>query len=483
MSSDKPNTEDLVQAPRASPGAPGVAGSSGGQSGKGVPAPGERPWSEPATGRKDVKDTDIGSVFVSNYPPFSFWVPGQLAAYDTAINAAPTDGSALGMYLHIPFCRKRCKFCYFRVYTDKNSDEVQRYTDALVDELALYADRAAIAGRTLRFVYFGGGTPSYISVRHLTELVQRLRSLKSWEDVEEVTFECEPGTLSYSKLEAIREIGVTRLSLGIEHFNDHILELNGRAHVSKEIHRVMPWIAEMGFDQVNIDLIAGMVGETWETWRETVREAIEYAPDSVTVYQLELPFNTRFTRQYFEGRLVAPIADWPTKRAWQQYAWERLADAGYQVSSAYTMVKNPACAFGYRDSLWHGADMLGIGVSSFGYMSGVHVQNTADWLRYLSDIDKQRLPTQRAYATSADERLTREVILQLKTGSIKTAYFVDKFNVDVLERFRSAFSLLEKNEMLRIDGGQVELTPQGLLQVDTLLHEFYASEHRNARYT
>ena len=138
----------------------------------------------------------------------------------------------------------------------------------------------------MRFIYFGGGTPSYISADQLRELVSNLKSSFPWDSAEEVAFECEPGTLTRTKLEALKEIGVTRLSLGIESFDDEILRENGRAHVSNEIYRVRPWIEELGFDQLNIDLIAGMVGESERSWRDSVRKAIDYDPETVEALRL-----------------------------------------------------------------------------------------------------------------------------------------------------------------------------------------------------
>ncbi|MDH3403290.1 MAG: radical SAM protein, partial [Acidobacteriota bacterium] len=271
---------------------------------------------EPATTGAASPETGVGSVFVSNYPPFSAWRPEHLPAIREALAAPPRGDADLGLYLHIPFCRKRCKFCYFRVYTDKNADEIGAYVDALGREIEIYSGEPAIAGRRPTFVYFGGGTPSYISPRHLRRLVARARAAIPWDAVEEVSFECEPGTLTEARVEAIREVGVTRLSLGIENFDDEILRANGRAHVSKEIERCLPWIAAAGFAQLNIDLIAGMVGERWATWRETVARTVALMPDSVTVYQMELPFNTRFSGRILDGSLDVPLATWDEKRAW-----------------------------------------------------------------------------------------------------------------------------------------------------------------------
>src|SRR6478752_3018871 len=116
----------------------------------------------------DQEKTGLGNYFIANYPPFSYWKPQHLSEAEKALNSAPVPGTPLGLYLHIPFCRKRCKFCYFRVYTDKNADEVETYLSALSREIDLYADRRGLKNRQFRFVYFGGGTPSFLSAKQLT---------------------------------------------------------------------------------------------------------------------------------------------------------------------------------------------------------------------------------------------------------------------------------------------------------------------------
>jgi oxygen-independent coproporphyrinogen-3 oxidase len=171
------------------------------------------------------KETTAGNYFVANYPPFSFWTPDRVPEVEAALNRPPAPGTPLGLYLHIPFCRKRCQFCYFRVYTDKDSTVVKRYLDLAIRELQLYSSRPFIGGRKPQFVYFGGGTPSYLSEHQLQHLTDRMKEILPWDAAEEVTFECEPGTLTDHKLKLIRDLGVTRLSLGVENFSDHILEI------------------------------------------------------------------------------------------------------------------------------------------------------------------------------------------------------------------------------------------------------------------
>jgi oxygen-independent coproporphyrinogen-3 oxidase len=403
------------------------------------------------------------------------------------MNSPPKPGVPLGLYLHIPFCRKRCKFCYFRVYTDKNARDVELYTDALVKEVDLCSKLPIVGGRALDYVYFGGGTPSYLSATQLRDLMTRLQAVMPWKQAREVTFECEPGTLQRHKLEALKELGVTRLSLGVENFDPKILEFNGRAHLEEEIHRAYGWAREIGFDQINIDLIAGMVGESWENWRGCVQKTIALAPESVTIYQMELPYNTVFSNELKvigNDEPALAIADWPTKRAWVSYAFDQLAQAGYEVSSAYTMVKDKQhTKFVYRDALWHGADMFGTGVASFGHLGGVHVQNLDRWEDYVAALDRGEIPLNRAFPTTPRDRLIREMILQLKTGRLDAVYFKNKFGVDVLAEFGDQFHKLESDEYLNITDSGVELTRQGLLQIDRHLPLFFDPQYRTSRYT
>jgi oxygen-independent coproporphyrinogen-3 oxidase len=432
--------------------------------------------------------TDVGSYFVATYPPFSVWKQENVEREAIpALNAPPVPGVPLGLYLHIPFCRKRCHFCYFRVYTDKNSDDVLHYLDVLVREWSLYAALPAIAGRPLNFVYFGGGTPSFLSTSQLQGLVNRLKAITPWDEAEEVTFECEPGTLTESKLAVIRGLGVTRLSLGVENFSDEVLELNGRAHRSPEVFRAYEQARALEFPQINIDLIAGMLGETEENWRDSVQKTLALQPDSVTIYQMELPFNTTISRDLLkhEGRFTQAVADWATKRRWVQEAFEALEHAGYHVGSAYTATKDPSHSrFLYRDRLWQGADMVGLGVASFGHVNGVHMQNVDTWETYSAAILNDEIPLSRAYRPTDEERLIRELVLQLKLGSIRPAYFHDKYHVNILDRFRAPLDSLASDGYLEAATPEVvALTRQGLLRVDTLLPRFFRPEHAGIRYT
>ncbi|HYR58654.1 MAG TPA: radical SAM protein [Chthoniobacteraceae bacterium] len=434
---------------------------------------------------KEHDDTEAGNYFVANYPPFSYWDAETAKTVRGLLQQAPKPGVPLGVYFHVPFCRKRCHFCYFRVYTDKNADEIKRYLDAGIAELELYAKAPLFAGRKPKFVYFGGGTPSYLSVSQLKSLTDRMKALMPWDEAEEVAFEAEPGTLTEQKLAAIREIGVTRLSLGVENFDRHILEINGRAHRTDEIYRAYNYARSINFPQINIDLIAGMVEETDENWRENVRKTIELLPESVTIYQMEVPYNTGiFKEMKAAGKLFAPVANWHTKRGWVDYAFRELERVGYTVTSGYTAVRDPQkTKFIYRDALWSGADLIGLGVASFSHIAGTHFQNLTEFSQYLDAIQRGDLPISRAMATTEEERMIREFILQMKLGRVDRGYFREKFGIDPNERFHEEFEDLRAKGLLSNQGDWLVVSREALLKVDTLLHAFFLPQHRGARYT
>jgi oxygen-independent coproporphyrinogen-3 oxidase len=427
--------------------------------------------------------TEVGNYFVSNYPPFSQWRPEFVSDALAALNQPPRVDHPLGLYIHIPFCRKRCHFCYFKVYTDKNASEIEVYLDALIKENEIYSRMPAFQGRKLRFAYFGGGTPSYVSEKQLHYLVDGLNRHVSWANAEEVTFECEPGTIQKPKLQTLKDIGVTRLSLGIEHFDDEILAANGRAHLSPEIYRAYQWAREVDFPQINIDLIAGMMGETEEKWKDAIKRAIDLQPDSVTIYQMELPYNTVISQDILKKGMTSPIAGWSIKRHWLDYAFEQFLAHDYEIAGTdIVATKKKTCRFIYRDALWHGGDMIGIGVSSFSHFGGVNFQNAHNFEEYVRILNEDRLPLLRAVSLTPKQRLIREMVLQLKTGWLDTGYFQKKFGVDIWKEFQPVYDDLQNKNLLHRDNGTISLTRDGLLKVDHFLLDFFEPELRTVRY-
>lgn len=266
--------------------------------------------------------------------------------------------------------------------------------------------------------------------------------------------------------------------------NDRVLQENGRAHLSTEIYKSWEWIEQADFDNINIDLIAGMVGETEETWRDSVQRSIKLAPDSVTIYQMELPFNTVYSQDILEHRIEMPVADWATKRQWVDHAFDALANAGYSISTAYTMVRDERKVnFSYRDNVWQGSDLLATGIASFGHVSGVHYQNKPEWQDYIDDLSSGNLPLNRALRPTQNQALIREMILQLKTGQLDIAYFQNKYQTDIFAQWQSVWTSYVQDGFVETDAEKIRLTRQGLLRVDSLLPAFFEKKHQGVRYT
>jgi oxygen-independent coproporphyrinogen-3 oxidase len=226
------------------------------------------------------------------------------------------------------------------------------------------------------------------------------------------------------------------------------------------------------------------VGETDENWADSVTRAIEMSPDNVTIYQMELPWNTVYSREMQESGSESPVADWPTKRRWASEAIDRFLAAGYQLSSGNELVKSlNTDHFIYRDNLFRGSDLLGVGVSSFGHLQGVHYQNDAEIASYMESIEAGELPVKRALVPTAHQRLIREWILQMKEGRVAAGPFRLKFGVDPLVEFAEPLANQQAAGYLTIDNDEVVLTRKGLLQADSLLTEYFEEEHREVRYT
>lgn len=428
-------------------------------------------------------ETRVGSYFVSNYPPYSQWSPDQVPEFEAAL-AEPSAPGPLGLYVHIPFCRQRCSYCYFRIHVRRSQPEVERYIDAVINEAAVYAAVPAVAGRPLANVYLGGGTPTHLTTPQIERLFGTLRRLFDWTAADEVTCECQPGTCEQDKLAALKRMGVTRASIGVQTFTDAVLRGVGRAAGVADCLHIFDLARRTRFEQVNIDLMAGLPGETEQSWHQTIERTASLGPDCVTIYQFELTHNSLLNKAIQAGRQV-DLPSWPEKRRWVRHAFDYLSARGYAVYGAYWAVRDPARhRFAYvTDHYWRGHDLLALGESSFGSLHHFHYQNVDTYDAYTAACSDHRLPLGRAYRMNDEERLRRQFILQLKTGRVNIKQLQELFAVDVASRLAEPLNMLRDNGMLTWDAQSVQLTSEGLLCVDWLLPQFYLPQHVGIRYT
>jgi oxygen-independent coproporphyrinogen-3 oxidase len=427
--------------------------------------------------------TDTGNHFISNYPPYSCWTAEGIPAFERALDHRPPKGP-LSLYVHLPFCEQRCMYCCYRTHLAASPEKVDRYIDAVIEELALMSSRPAVVGRPIMAVYFGGGSPSYLSADQLNRLFAAVQSRFDVSRVEEFTVECDPRTATAEKLAALRDFGVTRVSLGFQTLDDKILVLLARASERADCLAAYERARAAGIREINVDLLTGLPWQTDENWNATVDAVIGLAPDCVTIYQMDLTHNSRLHKSIQFGRPFE-LPNWPTKRRWVHEAYDRLERSGYEIRNAYMCVRQPNS---YRlvyleENCWKGHDLVAFGETAFGYLHATHYQNADSYAGYVNPPLHGRLPLWRVRKTTVDERLRREVILQLKTGRLPTDYFRKKFGIELADYFRPLFEKLRDKSMLMFDHDSIQLTRKGLIQVDWLLPKFYLPHHVGLRYT
>lgn len=441
------------------------------------------PSSSPVRSADPAIEPAAGNYFVAAYPPFSSWSATHLPALEEVLNR-PAPAVPLGLYLHLPFCQQKCDYCYYLSYIGQPAPVMARYVDAVVREMILYADKPAVRGRAPVFAYFGGGTPSLLTPALLRRLGEGLRRSFPWQRVQEVTFECAPRSVREEFLQAMQEIGVTRLSMGVQSMDDGLLKLNGRVHLAEDVRRAFGRIRAAGFDHVNLDLMAGLIGETREQWLASVQAVAALGPESVTIYQTEMPHNTRLYQEFSTGSLPGELPSWDEKRRRLDAGMALLERSGYTIVSGYNAVRDPRKhRFLYQELGWSGADLLALGVAAFGYVGGVHYQNAATLTAYEAALESGRFAFHRARLLTGRERAVREFILQLKLGAVDDARFHARHGVHLEEAFGGIIQQCDEEGWMQRDGNGVHLTRAGLLRVDRLLPRFYDASHRGVRYT
>jgi len=433
---------------------------------------------------RDLAEPLEGSYFVSTYPPFSVWNEAEIDACEQALARPPSTGRLLGLYVHIPFCVERCRYCYYLSHANPDPAVVDRYLDAVATELSRLAHAPYLCGRPLGFLYFGGGTPSLLSPQQIRRLMSAIGQSFDCTAAAEVTFECAPQTATIDRLVALRDHGVTRVSMGVQQLDDEVLRASGRVHLVRDVERAWPQIRAVGFDVVNLDLIVGLANETEKRFFDSLERVVDLGPESVTLYQLEVPLNTPLYRALRDGQVDAELPDWPTKHERLRRAFDRLEACGYTIRSAYSAVKDPERhRFVYQDEQYGGADLLGIGASSFSFLGGIHHQNHASLRRYVEAVEQGHLAITRAHVLDPAEQAVRSFMLQLKLGAVDLVGLRDELGFDARTELADQLHEFEGSGWLTGDDQRLEVTRAGLPLVDRMIPAFYLEHHRDVRYS
>lgn len=409
-----------------------------------------------------------------NYPPFRQWKRGVV---NEKLQEDP-----LCLYIHIPFCTQRCAFCYYKTVDLKERPEIPGYVDALCQEIKMVAEKFNLSKRPIKAVYFGGGTPTVLEENHLVQIVSALReNFHLFDQRIQFSVEAEPLSVSPSKMNVLREIGVNRLSLGIQSFNNEIIKLSGRGHDEKQAYRAIDVAQKAGNGQwsINIDLLSGLAGETTETWKESLESALKTGVESITVYKMEAFANTEVFQQGVRQETIELPSE-ELEMHFMELAMERFERANYHPWSHFTYTKNPSDRSEYIFNSWQGMDFYGFGVSAFGYLDDSLLQNTSDMEKYTSLMTTGELPLARGYQFTSLDRIVREVLLGMKLLRFDLVRFQQRHGFKLQFLCGTTLNQLESGGFIKVSDTEIELTSKGILYGD-YVGETLAASLKNIR--
>lgn len=380
--------------------------------------------------------------------------------------------AGLALYLHIPFCARKCRYCAFVSHPLAGGGAgkalVRDYLRALRREINT---AASLAGRrVLASIYFGGGTPTLLDPSDLVSLLEMIREHFDWSDEIEITVEANPGTVSADGLRLLRDAGVNRLSIGAQSFNQEELELLGRIHGAAEIYSAFYAAREAGFDNLSLDLIYGIPGQTPAGWRAVLEEAVALHPEHLSVYGLSLEEGTPLAEEVAGGRLQACPEE--TQVAMWEITGSFLKGAGYErYEIANFALPGRQCR--HNLTYWLNRPYLGIGAAAHGYFNGIRYANHGDLKRYIEDSLRGRLPRAREEHQTPEQERTDTVIMGLRlTRGLSRSAFRRRFGYPFEDVFGEQLAVLEQEGLMGENDEFIYLTERGRLLANYVLAHF-----------
>ena len=365
-------------------------------------------------------------------------------------------------YVHIPFCTQICYYCDFSKVFIKNQP-VDAYLEHLIQETRSYE-----IGK-LRTLYIGGGTPTALSAQQLAYLLTELPKVMDLSEGEEFTIEANPGDLDPDKIAVLKDSRVNRVSLGVQTFDNKMLKKIGRSHQEQDIYDNIRHLKQAGFDNISIDLIYALPGQTMEQVKENVAKAIDLDIPHMSLYSLILENHTVFMNRMRRGKLPLPKEELEAEMF--EYIIEELEKAGFEHYEISNFSK-PGFESQHNLVYWDNAEYYGLGAGASGYVNGIRYKNHGPIRHYLEAVEAGKARITEEHLT-LEEKMEEELFLGLrkKTG-VSKARFEEKFGVSFDQRYGQVVASLTEQGLLVPDYKQVRMTKRGLFLGDTVAEKF-----------
>lgn len=371
-----------------------------------------------------------------------------------------------GIYLHIPFCKQACYYCDFHFSTQV--DYKEKMVAAIIDEIRLRTEYLQL--QKIESIYFGGGTPSLLTVQELELILNSIHKNFTISENPEITLEANPDDLSLSYLKLIRQVGINRLSIGIQTFDDSYLEKLNRAHNRASALQVLPDARKAGFENISIDLMYALPNQSQAQWLTDLKQAIQLKPEHISAYTLTIESKTVFGVQKEKGKLSVPDED--TAAIFFETLQEELKKNGY-IQYEVSNFCLPHFYSKHNSSYWLQKHYLGVGPSAHSY-NGVSRQfNIANNHLYLKSIGEGKIPATIEWL-SREEKINDFLLTGLRTmWGIFLPFLSKELNYNLLTIKEQKINYLIDNQLAIIEDNHLILTKSGLLIADKIASDLF----------
>lgn len=379
----------------------------------------------------------------------------------------------LGIYIHIPFCAKKCYYCDFVSYPNMKEKQ-KEYVEALKKEIKSYD----LQNYNITTIYIGGGTPSYIESKYIVEVLEYIKSKLNANETKfenmEITIEVNPGTVTKEKLLDYKKVGINRLSIGLQSTNDRLLKQIGRIHKYQDFLQTYNLARNVGFTNINIDLMLGLPNQSIKDLKESIEKVISLQPEHVSIYSLIVEEGTKLYKQIETGELQLPEEELERKMYW--YTKSKLELAGYKHYEISNYAK-PKRESKHNSNCWEQKQYIGIGASAHSYLDNIRYCNVSNLKEYISNMENVEADFEEKYIVNErqnlEDRKNEFMLLGLrKIDGVSIAMFKEKYVENPIFRYRDSLEKLVNEGLVLIDGDMIKLTNKGLDLANIVWEEF-----------
>ena len=375
----------------------------------------------------------------------------------------------LGIYIHIPFCAKKCYYCDFISYSNKFEMQ-EKYIKKLIEEIEDNKD--LLKNNEITTIYIGGGTPSSIKpelVKNVLNKIYEIANIKNKEKVE-ITIEVNPGTVTKNNLQMYKNCGINRLSIGLQSTNDKLLKEIGRIHNYEQFLNTYNWVVEVGFDNINVDLMLGLPGQDIEDLKQSLQNIVnlKHQPKHISVYSLIVEEGTKIEEKINNGELELPEEE--NERNQYKYTKNYLELNGYKHYEISNFAK-PGYESKHNMNCWEQKQYIGFGLAAHSYINGTRYSNTCDLEEYLNNKSKD---IKIIHEKQSFEDMKKEYMLLglRKIDGVSISKFKEKFGENPIYLFRNELQKLVEEDLIIVDLDNIKLTTRGLDFANLVWEEF-----------